>query len=134
MEGIVSYLTAGFKSGWGVAVDSTTDACAEFAGTTKEGIAIICDVSGNFFTYVGNGTTSTQNPTSSLLSGTHVLRIEYDPANAIPQVRFYIDGLLADTITTDLPITADPIIFNFGNVGISSTLGYVSCPSFAIGI
>lgn len=70
---------------------------------------------------------------SYTLTDRNTFRIEMDPANATPQVRFYINGVLKFTATATLPFSAtDTIGFGVGTSAVNHNLEYISAPSFAL--
>jgi hypothetical protein len=95
------------------------------------------DSDGTWYTHCSDGVGMTENLITISDSATHTLRIECDPGNATPQVRFYVDGILVDTITTNLPF--DPADFNVigftcGNDSAAndSAITFACAPAFAI--
>lgn len=68
--------------------------------------------------------------------GKHVFRIEYDPANATPQARFYVDGILLATVTTNVPSARSQTIgFACGSSPSSQqVINAAGAPSFAVEI
>lgn len=95
------------------------------------------DADGQWFTHVSDGVGFTENAITLADNTKYVLRAEYDPGNATPQARFYVDGVLVDTITTDLPTAVtNPVGFCVGNGGGANDLGIAAtmCPSFAVEI
>jgi hypothetical protein len=78
--------------------------------------------------------TFTETPIT-ISDGKHVFRIEYDPANT--QARFYVDGVLLATNTTDLPLArTENMLFTGGNdAGINDlAINILGCPSFSVEI
>lgn len=68
-----------------------------------------------------------------VLTDRNVFRIEMDPANATPQVRFYVNGILKATRTTNLPFTGtDTVGFGILGVAVNNDLEYASCPTFSM--
>lgn len=93
------------------------------------------DSDGQWYTRSGVGGGFTENPLSLAADTKYVLRIEYDPGNATPQTRFFVNGELVDTITTNVP-SADASIISFscGNgAGVNDyAIRAMTCPSFAV--
>jgi hypothetical protein len=90
---------------------------------------------GQWFTRTCDAIGHTEKPIT-ISDAKHTLRCEYDPAHATPQVRFYVDGILVDTIDTHLPTgLSAPVGFCGGNGSFSAgSIGIVAitCPSFAV--
>ncbi len=94
------------------------------------------DADGTWYSRSSDGVTFTENLITIADGNRHVLRCEYDPGNATPQARFYVDGVLVDTITTDIP-SAIPIKVGFGcgNGGAADlAIAVAVAPSFAVEI
>ena len=90
---------------------------------------------GQWYTRVADGTGFTENPVALVGSTKYVLRCEYDPGNGTPQARFYVDGVLIDTIITNIPSGGNNIIeFCMGNKSGSpqEAIQFASSPSFAV--
>jgi hypothetical protein len=131
VQGIVVYDAVDDKCGWGFG-----DAIWNCQGAANNNFGFVTDAAGAFYTYTGavGGVTYTETPITSLSSGTHVLRIEVDPANATPQIRFYVDGALVSTHTTNVA-TTEPLDFSLGNSGgAMNGILAVSSPTFAVEI
>lgn len=95
------------------------------------------DSDGTWYARAADGAAFTETLITISANAKHVLRCEYDPGNAIPQARYYVDGILAATITTDLPTAVNSVIgFCAGNGGGASdrALTHISAPSFAVEI
>jgi hypothetical protein len=105
--------------------------------TTTEGVGFVRkDSDGQWYARACDGSANTENAVS-ISDGKHVLRVEYDPGNATPQARFYVDGVLVSTITTNLPTAfVGPIGFFSGNSTAGGSIGItlVAVPSFAVEI
>lgn len=131
VQGIVVYDAVDDKCGWGFG-----DAIWNCQGAANNNFGFVTDAAGAFYTYTGavGGVTYTETPITSLSSGTHVLRIEVDPANATPQIRFYVDGVLVSTHTTNVA-TNENLDFSLGNSGgAMNGILAVSSISYAIEI
>lgn len=94
------------------------------------------DSNGQWYTHSSSaGIGFTENPITLIDAVPSVLRCEYDNGNITPQVRFYVNGVLVDTITTNLPnVPGITIGFAIGNDVPSSGEGikFASAPSFAV--
>lgn len=74
--------------------------------TNTEGVYFVSD-GANLYAQVATGAARTQlNLGSSYNSARARLRIEFDRVNATPQARFYVNGTLVATLTTNLPATS----------------------------
>lgn len=87
-----------------------------------------------WYAKVSDGTATTEQAIDSVtLSANvmHAMRIEWDPV--LGEARFYIDGRLEATVTTDLP-TADsnPMGVYFGQIGAGGADALVTAPNFAL--
>lgn len=92
---------------------------------------------GVWYTKAANGVTTTENAVVISANAKHIFRIEYDPGNVTPQARFYVDGTLIDTITTDLPTAStDEIGYCFGNGDDAGAIAieFATAPSFSVEI
>lgn len=129
VEGVVTYGAIDNKSGWGFG-----DAIRSCQGAPNNNAGFVTDATGNFFTYTGaNGVSYTETAITSLASGTHRLRIEADPANATPQIRFYVDGVLVSTHTTNLDLDDELGTFEAGNGAIlTGGMDTITAVSFAV--
>lgn len=135
IQGDIAYdVASSSKTYWGL---ESGNAANNQQGTIDMGVAFCSDAVGNFFARTSTTVGFTETAIASLINKHSILRIEYDPANATPQARFYVDGVLVATNTTDVPIAnTNPIEFSMGNntAIISGAIGQLSAPSFAIEI
>ncbi len=83
-------------------------------------------------TYDAAGVSSAAAISGVTLTNRNVFRIEIDLANATPQVRFYVNGTLKATITTNLPGGAIAVGWGEVTISVNHDLEYISCPSFSI--
>jgi hypothetical protein len=103
---------------------------AAMQGSLVVRAAFCRDTLGQWYASVSDGAGFTENPIA--LNGTHTIRLEYDPGNVTPQARFYVDGVLVETITTDVPSAAAGTMF-FGIENANGTpINAVGMPSFAV--
>lgn len=92
------------------------------------------ETDGQWYAHTSNGVTFTETAIT-VTNAMHTFRCEYDPGNAVPQVRFYVDGAIVATITTNLPTAqANPLGFSIGNNSSVGSGGIQACsaPSFAV--
>ncbi len=101
-------------------------------GTNTVSVGFVHIPSSGWAARCADGSGFTETPIS-IPAGTHILRCEYDPANVTPQARFYVDGILLATVTTNVP-TADSSVIGFiaGNNVTTSAVSTVSCPTFSV--
>lgn len=134
MEGVVHFeLASNYAAGWGFTGNTPSNIFGA-AGTNVVGVCFTdTTASGSWVAYTGTGAARTQTAVTISTPGKHVLRIEYDPANATPQARFYIDGILVATHTTNLPTSVNEVIkVAVGNKSTGdNTIDFLSCPMFA---
>ena len=96
-----------------------------------EGAYFVGDNSGNLYIQTGTGAARTQTNLGAIAGGREKLRIEFDRTIGTPAARFYRDGVLVGTITTNLPNSSE-IGVTFQN-GIGDVLiESAGCPSVAM--
>ena len=102
------------------------------------GVGFVRGKDGQWYTKTANGSSMTENLIIIADNTIAVLRCEYEPAHATPQARFYVNGVLVDTITTTLPTaTVDVIGFYAGQediVALSKAVDFITCPTFSVEI
>lgn len=105
-------------------------------GTNDVSVGFVRDIAGQWYARCADGAGFTETPVSISDLNTHVFRVEYDPGNATPQARFYVDGILLATITTDVPSSVATIVGWAAGQDVPNSLAMtlVSCPSFAVEI
>lgn len=101
-------------------------------GTNLVGVGFVSNAAGQWFARTANGVGFTETPIVIASTTKYVLRCEYDPANGVPQARFYVDGVLVATITTTLPTASGAAIrFSGGGGGVLTPISIVGVPSFS---
>lgn len=125
--------------GFGLFADGTI--ALGMQGTNNTGIAFVRkDSDGQWYTHVAsNDVGQAESPITLVDNTPYVLRIEYDPGNAVPQARFYVNGVLVNTTTTNLPLAgtgggAGSMGFCVGNGGTALGIIAAGCPSFSVEI
>jgi hypothetical protein len=111
------------------------DATVPIIGANTLSLGFYHNGLGDFYVRSGTGAAFTDTSIASPTNAPHTYRIEYDPANTI--ARFYIDGVLVGTITTNLPTASAlliGVIMRNLNVGGNNSLEYATAPSFAVEI
>lgn len=101
-------------------------------GNNVLSIGFLRDNSGNWYVKSATGAARTETPISAPANTAHVFRIEYDPANT--EARFYIDGSLVETITTNLPTASTDVMGFMMRNDTSNGFEYATAPSFAFEI
>lgn len=98
-------------------------------------VAFKRDTAGQWYAKCSDNVGHTNTPIT-ISDGKHIFRIEYDPANATPQARFYVDGTLLATVTTTVPSARTEIIgFACGSSNVGHTaVDLASAPSFSVEI
>lgn len=132
VEGDVHYnnLVISVESGWGLWGNAGSAPWTQ-QGTNDPGVCFVADSAGNFFARTADGAGFTETAIPSLAPLSSTLRIEYDPIAV--QARFYVNGVLVATNTTNLPTAvAQEVRFAIGNNGATGRLDMASAPSFAI--
>lgn len=111
-------------------------AITDAQGGNTIGAGFVRDGAGAWFARTGTGAAHTETAVTIADGAPHTLRCELDSANATPQVRFYIDGVLAATITTNIPSAGTVVGWAGGNAtsGGSDAIRMLGCPSFAVEI
>lgn len=98
-------------------------------------VGFLRDTTGQWYAKTADNTATTETAISISDFTNHIFRCEYDPANATPQARFYVDGVLLATVTTNIPSAETEVVgFYMGSSGGESAVDSVSCPSFAVEI
>lgn len=116
----------------------TADAVSAQGSTS---VVAICftrkDSDGQWYAHVSDASAMTETAVTITDDVPTVCRIEYDPNNPTPQARFYVDGTLVATITTNLP-TASTVVVGFaggnGTNASDTAINAITCPSFAVEI
>lgn len=105
-------------------------------GSNTLGVGFVRDGAGQWYSRCADGAAFTENAVAITDGVPSVLRCEYDPGNATPQARFYVDGILVDTITTNVPSAINTIVgWAAGqSAALQIATEVVSCPSFAVEI
>jgi hypothetical protein len=109
---------AGFAN---TTVGSTWTADATYGGTTDGAFFRKNTAAGVWSTVTRTGGVETVNNTAVATNAYHTLRIEMD--DNTPNVRFYIDGVLQFTHTTNLPATGTRLGFNVATAMEAATAG-----------
>lgn len=108
---------------------------AAYQGTNTLSVGFVRSAAGAWYARCATGAAFTETAVSISDSAKHVLRVEYDPDNSTPQARFYVDGTLSATITTNVPSAVDTKVgWSAANNAANSAIDYVTCPSFAVEI
>lgn len=106
----------------------------EAQGTNAISVGFVRDAAGQWYARTGNGAAFTETPIS-ITDAKHVFRCEYDPGNVTPQARYYVDGILLQTITTTLPTASGTTIsFSAGNASGEVAFDVLCAPAFAVEI
>jgi len=80
----------------------------------EESIGFLINTNGDWYIRAADGSGNTETAISSPTnSARHVFRVEADFDNSV--ARYYIDGVLVGTISTDLPTTADELWIGNGD-------------------
>lgn len=97
-------------------------------------VGFVRDSAGQWYARTATGAAHTETVISISDLNVHVLRCEYDPANAIPQARFYVDGVLVATIITTIPSSVGTVVgWSAGqNTGTEVAIDTCTVPSFAV--
>lgn len=96
-----------------------------------EGAYFVGDGSGNLYIQTGTGAARTQTNLGAIAGGRQKLRIEFDRTIGTPAARFYRDGVLVGTITTNLP-NSSVIGVTFQNGAGGTLIESAGCPSVAM--
>lgn len=104
------------------------------SATNTLSIGFVRNAAGQWYARTGTGAAFTETAIT-IPTGKNTLRCEYDPLNATPQARFYVDGVLLATITTNLPTANGSVIgFSGGNSGNANSNAFeiIGAPSFSV--
>jgi hypothetical protein len=128
---------------WTAKINSDTSTATSFMGFTSDGTAgfdwdsssryIVgfgTKADGTWACVTGNSTTSTKTVITTPTAAKHTFRVEY---NSSSEAKFYIDGVLVSTNTTNLPTSSgDNIGISFTNGTSSIIIGAISAINVAI--
>jgi hypothetical protein len=125
------YINSGNVGAFGLNGHSDTNGI-----TTSNNILCAAFVSDgtDLFAQTATGAARTSQNLGAVVSSLQTWRIEFDPGNATPQVRFYVDGVLVATNTTNLPSSATEIGITYQNDTGDVFIETATCPSFAVEI
>jgi len=111
--------------------------------TTTQGangisMGFVRSTTGQWYARSGTASGFTETPITVTDNVPTRFRCEYDPANATPQARYYIDGVLVATITTNIPNIASGVKGGFAmGAGATTNTTFATeiwVPSFAVEI
>jgi len=129
------YSTAGGgtkKSGVGYNAVGAEGIITAQGGNTLS-VGFVRSAAGQWYARTATGAAHTEVAVT-IPDGKNVLRVEYDPGNVTPQARFYVDGLLVATITTNVPSAVATVLGWAGgqNTGTDVGIDVLSAPSFSV--
>lgn len=128
--GVSVYKASGNDLGFGLTEGTATYAFQHYDDQTDDACCFTVDSSGNLYAHTaaaGVGHTETAI-TGITLTNMNTYRIEFDPAT---DAKFYVNGVLKATITTNLPRGAH-IYFGWGALTNTNYVKVVTQPYFAI--
>lgn len=102
MESFVGIQNGAYEGFFGLNVNGSSALPAKGSNTVSVGF--VTDSAGALYIRAANGSAVTETAISALSAGKHLFRIEYSPT--VPRARYYIDGSLVGTITTNLPTSS----------------------------
>jgi len=119
------------QMGWGLA--NTVAPFSDFDDTTVDAACFTTDTAGKLYAHTSNaGVASTETEITGItLTNYNTFRIEFDPG---VDVKFYVNGTLKDTATTNLPDGAADIKFGFGSGGNTNNVYpfFITEPAFSV--
>lgn len=105
-------------------------------GTNTKGVGFVRSTAGQLYGRCATGAGFTETSLGTITDdAAHTFRCEYDPGNATPQARFFVDGVLLAVITTNVPnAVTDVVVWGAGNANTEFAFKGVTCPAFAVEI
>lgn len=130
LTGLTANAFGGTTAGFGF--DTVANRIYDSLGTNNASVGFIVNNTGQWFARCANGAGRTETAISISNNAKHVFRVEYDPSNVTPHARFYVDGILLATVTTNVPsAVGSEVLWSAGGAAANNSLKWLSCPSFA---